>query len=121
MLSHIDDWILSKNFTQQEIDAMIGSLSFSNFASEEIQDMNSAVSRKLMQALEKENLVKGWRPAKGARIALIHHKKDITVPYVNQTNLYNYFVKMTLRKPPVETSHGWTICRHTKTALSTLP
>ena len=91
-LEHADDWILSKNFTQQEIDAMIGSLSFSNFASEEIQDMNSEVSRKLMQALEKENLVKGWRPAKGARIALIHHKKDITVPYVNQTNLYNYFV-----------------------------
>lgn len=91
-LEHADDWILSKNFTQQEIDAKIGSLSFSNFASEEIQDMNSEVSRKLMQALEKENLVKYWRPARGARIALIHHQDDITVPYVNQTNLYNYLV-----------------------------
>ena len=91
-LAHVDDWLLSKNFTQQEIDAKIGSLSFSNFASTEIQDMNSEVSKKLMQALEKENLAKTWRPAKGARIALIHHKKDITVPLVNQTNLYNYLV-----------------------------
>lgn len=91
-LAHADDWILSKNFTQQEIDAKIGSLSFSNFASAEIQDMNSEVSRKLMQALEKENLAKGWKPAKGARIALIHHRDDITVPYVNQTNLYRYLV-----------------------------
>ena len=92
-LAHADDWILSKNFTQQEIDKMIGSTSFSNFASEEIQDMNSEVSKKLTEALEKENLTKGWRPAPGARIALIHHKDDITVPYVNQTNLYNYLVK----------------------------
>lgn len=91
-LEHADDWLLSKNFTQQEIDAKIGSLSFSNFASTEIQDMNSEVSKKLMEALEKENLAKNWKPAKGARIALIHHKKDITVPPVNQTNLYNYLV-----------------------------
>ena len=91
-LAHVDDWLLSKNFTQQEIDAKIGSLSFSGFASEEIQDMNSEVSRKLTAALEKENLAKNWTPAKGARIALIHHKDDITVPLVNQTNLYNYLV-----------------------------
>ena len=91
-LAHVDDWLLSKNFTQQEIDAKIGSLSFSNFASTEIQDMNSEVSKKLMAALEKENLAKNWKPAKGAHIALIHHKKDITVPLVNQTNLYNYLV-----------------------------
>ena len=91
-LAHVDDWLLSKNYTQQEIDAKIGSLSFSNFASTEIQDMNSEVSKKLMAALEKENLAKNWKPAKGARIALIHHKKDITVPLVNQTNLYNYLV-----------------------------
>jgi hypothetical protein len=89
-LAHADDWILSKNFTQQEIDAKIGSLSFSNFASEEIQNHESEVSKKLTAALEKENLTKGWTPAKGARIALIHHKDDITVPYVNHTNLYNF-------------------------------
>lgn len=89
-LAHADDWILSKNFTQQEIDAKIGSLSFSNFASEEIQDHESEVSKKLTAALEKENLTKDWTPAKGARIALIHHKDDITVPYVNHTNLYNF-------------------------------
>ena len=91
-LAHADDWLLSKNYTQQEIDKMIGSLSFSNFASTEIQDMKSEVSQKLMQALEKENLAKTWRPAKGARIALVHHKKDITVPPVNQVNLYDYLV-----------------------------
>lgn len=89
-LAHADDWILSKNFTQQEIDAKIGSLSFSNFASEEIQNHDSEVSKKLTAALEKENLAKGWTPAKGARIALIHHKDDITVPYVNHTNLYKF-------------------------------
>lgn len=91
-LAHADEWLLSKKYTQQEIDAIIGSLSFSNFASKEIQDMNSEVSRKLKAALEKENLARGWKPAKGARIALIHHVEDITVPYVNQTNLYNYLV-----------------------------
>ena len=91
-LAHADEWLLSKNFTREEVDAIIGSLSFSNFASTEIQDMNSEVSKKLMAALEKENLAKGWKPAKGARIALIHHKDDITVPPVNQANLYNYLV-----------------------------
>ena len=89
-LAHADDWILSKNFTQQEIDAKIGSLSFSNFASEDIQNHESEVSKKLTAALEKENLTKGWTPAPNARIALIHHKDDITVPYVNHTNLYNF-------------------------------
>ncbi len=91
-LANADNWLLSKNYTQQEIDAMIGSLKFSNFASKEIQDMKSEVSQKLMHALEKENLAKTWKPTKDARIALIHHKKDITVPVVNQTNLYNYLV-----------------------------
>ena len=91
-LTHADEWLLSKKYTQQEIDKMVGDLKFSTFASEEIQDMNSEVSKKLTAALEKENLAKGWKPAKGARIALVHHKGDITVPLVNQDNLYNYLV-----------------------------
>ena len=91
-LKNADEWLLSKKYTQQEIDKMVGDLKFSTFASEEIQDMSSEVSKKLTEALEKENLAKGWKPAKDARIALVHHKGDITVPYLNQTNLYDYLV-----------------------------
>lgn len=89
-LAHVDDWILSKNLTREEIDEKVGSLKFSNFASEDIQNMGSEVSKKLMAALDKENLAKNWKPAKDAHITLIHHIEDITVPVVNQDLLYDY-------------------------------
>ena len=89
-LAHVDDWILSKDLTREEIDEKVGSLKFSNFASEDIQNMDSEVSKKLMAALEKENLAKNWTPAKDAHISLIHHIDDITVPVVNQDLLYDY-------------------------------
>jgi hypothetical protein len=95
VLSHIDDWILNKRYTREEIDAMVGSLSIADFVTPTMLDTNSALSRRFMQAFDSDNLCHGWTPRGDERIMLFHSTKDITVPVANTQNLYNFL-----------TSHG---------------
>lgn len=86
-LSHIDNWFLSMQYTGDEIDKIIGTQSIAAFATPALLDLNSDLSKRYVEVLEKDNLCKGWTPRKDEHILLVHHSKDITVPPSNTKNL----------------------------------
>lgn len=90
VLSHIDEWILSKRYTRSQIDDMVGTQTIADFATPTMLDLDSDLSQRYMQALEHDNLCKGWTPRKDNHIMLVHHEKDITVPVENTRNLYKF-------------------------------
>lgn len=90
VLSNIDEWVVSKKYTREEIDAFVGTLSMSKFATPAMLDLESSISKKFMAALENGNLCKGWTPRKDENIILVHHTEDITVPVENTQNLYAF-------------------------------
>lgn len=91
VLSHIDDWFINMTHTRVEIDEeLIGALDIDKFATAEVQDLNSDLSKRIIEKLDTDNLCKGWTPRKDEHILLVHHKADITVPVENAYNLYEY-------------------------------
>ena len=92
LLSHIDDWILSKRYTRQEIDEMIGTLSFSEYSADELLDTSSALSLRFNQAFDEDNICSGWTPRGDEKIMLFHSTKDITVPVANTQNMYDFLI-----------------------------
>ena len=90
VLSHIDDWILSKQYTRQEIDALINAHSTADYLTPALLDLESDLSKRLMAAMETDNLCKGWTPRSNEPILLFHNTQDITVPPINTQNLYQF-------------------------------
>ena len=90
VLSHIDDWILSKAYTRDEIDALVGSLRVYDYLTPTLLDLQSDLSARLLTALDDDNICQGWVPRSNERILLFHHTKDISVPAVNTENMYHY-------------------------------
>jgi len=92
VLSHIDDWILSKRYTREEIDNKIGTLSFAEYIADEMIDTTSNFFLKFHNAFDQDNICKGWTPRGNEKIMLFHSSKDITVPVANTENLYNFLI-----------------------------
>ena len=61
LLSHIEDWILSKRYTRVEIDNLVGTNDISAFIAPTMLDTNSHLSQIMMNALDTDNLCKGWK------------------------------------------------------------
>lgn len=87
LLSHIDEWILSKNYTRTEIDELVGSYDISSYITPSMMDTNSHHSHLMMAALDSDNLCKGWTPRGDENILLLHHTQDGAVPVENTVNL----------------------------------
>ena len=92
VLSHIDEWILSKRYTLEEIDEKIGPLTIDQYSTETMRDTTSSLSHTMMAALDLDNLCKGWTPRGDEKILLFHSSKDDYVPVVNTENMYNYLI-----------------------------
>lgn len=90
VLSHIDDWILSKRYTREEIDEKVGTLTLAQYATPAMLDTNSTLSRSFFAALDLDNICKGWTPRGDERLMLFHSSKDITVPVANTENIYTF-------------------------------
>lgn len=92
VLSHIDEWILSKRYTRVEIDNLVGTLAIDHYLSPTLLDTNSTLSHQLFSTLDQDNICKGWNPSHSAHILLFHNNDDITVPPSNTVNMYNFLV-----------------------------
>ena len=92
VLSHIDDWILSKKYSLEEIDSMIGPLTVDQYTTEAMRDTTSSLSHTMMAALDLDNLCKGWTPRGNEKIMLFHSSMDDFVPVANTENLYNFLI-----------------------------
>lgn len=90
LLSHIDEWILSKQHTRQEIDSMINAHTIADYVTPTMLDLNSDISQRFLSALDQDNLCQGWTPRPNEPIYLFHNTQDITVPAVNTIDLYHY-------------------------------
>ena len=89
-LSHLDEWVLSKQYTREEIDRLVGTQNLSDVATPAMLDLQTDISKKFLAAMEKDNLCKGWMPRKDEKILLVQHTKDITVPPANTERLYAF-------------------------------
>lgn len=90
VLSHIDEWVLSKRYTREQIDSLVGSLRVSDYVTPTMLDTSSALSQRFLGAMQTDNLCQGWSPRGDERIVLFHNTQDITVPVENTENMYRY-------------------------------
>lgn len=104
-LSHIDEWVLSKQYGSLEIDALVDTTDLNAIITPPLFDLNSDISRGLTEALDKENLCKGWTPRKDENILLIHHKNDGIVPVVNAEHLYAFLKDQGVENVEMQTTN----------------
>lgn len=90
VLSHINDWIFSKRYTREEIDALVGSLAIADYVTPTMLDTTSTLSMRMMEALDFDHLCKGWHPRGNEHIMLFHSTQDITVPVANTQMMYAF-------------------------------
>lgn len=90
LLSHIDDWILSKQYRRAQVDSLIGVSRLSQFLTSNMMDLNSQQSQALLAAFDHSNLCKGWTPRGDENIVLFHNTCDNTVPPVNTENINQF-------------------------------
>lgn len=102
VLSHIDEWILSKQYTLEQIDEMIGPLTVDQYTTETIRDTTSSLSHTMMAALDLDNLCKGWTPRGDEKILLFHSSKDDYVPVANTYNMYNFLIEKGLTSDNID-------------------
>ena len=91
VLKGIPEYLLSKKYKRAELDGKWVSNKLADMILPDMLDFESAVSKRLMVAFEKDNLCKGWTPRKNERITLVHNELDGCVPYANATNMADFF------------------------------
>jgi hypothetical protein len=91
VLKGIPEYLLSKNYKRDEMDGKWLSNKLADIFLPDMFNFESALSKKLMVAFEKDNLCKDWTPRKTERITLVHNDKDGCVPYANATKMADYF------------------------------
>lgn len=84
---------ISKRYTLEEIDAMIGPLTVDQYTTEAMRDSTSSLSNTMMAALDLDNLCKGWTPRGNEKIMLFHSSLDDYVPVVNTENMYSFLIE----------------------------
>ena len=92
VLSHISEWFFSKQYTRQEIDALVGTLLVADYLTPALIDLNSDLSQQLSQAFDADNLCQGWTPRSNEPIYLFHNTQDNIVSPANTVNLYNHLM-----------------------------
>ena len=90
LLSHIDDWFYSKEYSVGTLDRLIGYIPASDYLTEEMCDLESPTAQKFMAAFQQEDLCSGWTPLQDEHITLVHNKSDLTVPVANAELFYAF-------------------------------
>jgi pimeloyl-ACP methyl ester carboxylesterase len=84
LLSHYNDWILSKDYTVAQINQLMGSTIMTELMTPEALDLNSRSAQWLYKVLQHNNLV-GYNLH--APAYFFHSLDDDIVPLINSTNL----------------------------------
>ncbi|MCX6286471.1 MAG: alpha/beta fold hydrolase [Bacteroidetes bacterium] len=95
LLSHYEDWILSKKYTTDEVSAMMGETKLTKIMAPQAFDTNNPNTKKFRGALWNNSLIvygkiKDWKPR--AKVTLLHATKDTIVPYENTESAYEAFL-----------------------------
>ncbi|MEI6898678.1 MAG: lipase family protein [Bacteroidota bacterium] len=94
LMSHYQDWILSKNYTTDEISTMMGETKLTKIMASEAFDTTNPNTIKFRQSLRNNSLIvygkiTDWVPK--AKITLLHATEDTIVPYENTQSAYDAF------------------------------
>lgn len=95
LLSHYNDWIISKNYTTDEVTAMMGETKLTKIMAAEAFDTLNPNTIKFRESLRHNSLIikgklNGWAPK--AKITLCHATEDTIVPYENTESAYKAFL-----------------------------
>ena len=90
LLSNVDEWVLSKKYTREQIDEKVATQTVSEFLSDELCDLNTDISKRFINEFQKENLCTGWSPRSNEKIFLLHQKNDATVPIENTKKMVQF-------------------------------
>ena len=93
LLSHIDEWVLSKQWRRVQIDSLMGVSTLSQFLTPAMMNLNSDLSRRMLTVLNNSNLCQGWTPSPNSQIFLFHNTSDLTVPAVNTERMNQFLVE----------------------------
>ncbi len=108
-LEHLDDWWLSKQYSSTEIDRRIGTNDIAQFIAPPLCDLDADAARLMMQAMERENLCRGWAPRKDEDIFLLHHEADDISPVFNTQNLYAFLTQQGVDDVELKVGHFFTL------------
>jgi fermentation-respiration switch protein FrsA (DUF1100 family) len=94
LLSHYQDWIISKKYTTDEVTAMMGETKLTKIMAPQAFDTTNPNTRKFRNGLKNNSLiiygkVTNWIPK--AKITLLHATDDTIVPYENTDSAYKAF------------------------------
>lgn len=90
LASHVQDWILSKNYTVEEISSKVGATSVKSILTDSMLDTSSAQYKALIAVAKKYSLCEGWAPQAGSNISVYHSTQDDVVPYACYTKMKEY-------------------------------
>ncbi|MBR5404361.1 MAG: hypothetical protein IK113_09105 [Bacteroidales bacterium] len=90
LLGHIDQWFLSKDYNALELRELLGTTNLGDLVTPDLLDIDSDISKKFFQAMDRERLCRGWAPWLNEKISLVHNKADDVVPVVNTENLLRF-------------------------------
>jgi pimeloyl-ACP methyl ester carboxylesterase len=90
MLENWQDWILSKKYSTDAINAKFGTNDLSLIMSDDFMSRTGDAYNAIMATCRRNTLTFGWVPPTGTKIILYHSRQDDTVPYENLTQMKNY-------------------------------
>ena len=95
LLSHYEEWILSKKYTTDEVSAKMGETKLTKIMAPQAFDTTNPNTKKFRRALRNNSLivygkVTNWVPR--AKITLLHATDDTIVPYENTESAYRAFL-----------------------------
>ena len=91
ILSHVQDWILSKQYTLATIKTHIGSSNLSDILTADMMAGTGADFNAILETCRRFSLTSGWTaPADGSWIYIYHSTQDDSVPYANYTAMKDY-------------------------------
>ena len=90
LLDNWRDWILSKQYNIDAINAKIGTNDLSAILNDEFMSRKGDAYTAIMDVCRRYSLTSGWTPPAGTKILLYHSKQDDTVPYENLTAMKDF-------------------------------
>ena len=80
LASHIQDWILDKKYSKQDVNELVGTDSLKYILQPDYMDIDSEAARAFRAKLREMNLDNGWEPDLSQKYFILHSRHDRYVP-----------------------------------------
>lgn len=90
---HYKSWVISKEYTSSEVDDFLGSDQMASIVQPAFLDTTDATTRQFLDAADKLNVMKAWKPDKETHLALFHSQNDDVVSPANSQKLYDFLIQ----------------------------